>query len=154
MAAMAAERWLIVRVELNEGSGERIKPPPGRDLLVSTSHSFLEFAVAIDTGFARWDRGHLHLFRFPGGAEYMLGGDEDDPDIPDTETTSLRDLVLAEGTTFEYIFDFGDEWVHRCEVRATGVDPETVFGDVPIAPVPLFGWGTIPDQYGRTAPDD
>jgi hypothetical protein len=150
---MAVDGWLIVRVELIAGSGEAIDPPPGRDFLVSPTHSLLEFGVAIDSGFARWDLGHLHLFRLPGGETHMLGGDEEDPDVPGTESTLFRDLGLTKGTKFEYVFDLGDEWVHRCEVRAVGVDPEAAFGDVPPGPVPLFGWGTIPDQYGRTMPD-
>ena len=150
---MAVDDWLIVRVELIAGSGEAIDPSPGRDLLVSPTHSLLEFAVAIDSGFARWDLGHLHLFRLPGGETYMLGGDEEDPDVPSTESTRFGDLGLTKGTKFEYVFDLGDEWVHRCEVQAVRVDPEDAFGDVPPGPVPLFGWGTIPDQYGRTMPD-
>jgi hypothetical protein len=130
-----------------------VDPAPGRDFLVSSDHSLLELAVAIDSAFARWDLGHLHMFRFPDDGEYLLGGDEDDPEAASTESTLLGALGLAEGARFEYIFDLGDEWLHRCEVRAVGVDPETEFGDVPLGPVPLFGWGEIPDQYGRTAPD-
>jgi len=66
---VAKQSWLVIRVELVSGSGEEIEPPPGRDLLVSSAHSLLELAVAIDTRFARWDLGHLHLFRFSGGSE-------------------------------------------------------------------------------------
>jgi len=151
---MAEPSWLIVRVELVGGSGEVVDPAPGRDFLVSSAHSLLQFGVAIDAAFARWDLGHLHLFRFPGDGEYLMGGDEDDPDVPGTESTFLGSLGLEEGAEFEYIFDLGDGWLHRCEVRAVDVDPDAEFGDVPLGPVPLFGWGTIPDQYGRTAPDE
>jgi hypothetical protein len=151
---VARQSWFVIRVELVSGSGEEIEPPPGRDLLVSSAHSLLELAVAIDTRFARWDLGHLHLFRFPGGAEYVLGGGEDDDDTPSTESTRLGLLGLTQGTEFEYVFDLGEEWLHRCEVRAVDVDPDVEFGDEPLGPVPLFGWGTIPDQYGRSTPDD
>jgi hypothetical protein len=146
--------WFIIRVELLSGSGEEIHPPPGRDFLVSSGHSLLEFAVAIDTGFARWDLGHLHMFRLPGGSEYVLGGGEDGDDTPSTESTRLGLLGLARGTEFEYVFDLGDEWLHRCEVRAVDVDPEAEFGDEPASPIPVFGWGAIPDQYWRSAPDE
>jgi hypothetical protein len=151
---VAKQSWLVIRVELVSGSGEEIEPPPGRDLLVSSAHSLLELAVAIDTRFARWDLGHLHLFRFPDGAEYMLGGGEDGDDGPSTESIRLGRLGLTNGTEFEYVFDLGDEWLHRCEVQAVNVDPEVEFGEAPLGPVPLFGWGTIPDQYGRLTPDD
>jgi hypothetical protein len=148
---MARPSWLVIRVELLGGSGERIQPPPGRDFLASSDHSLLELGVAIDTAFARWDLGHLHLFRLPAGARYVMGGDEDG--TPGTESVFVGGLGLSEGTEFEYVFDLGDEWLHRCEVRSVGVDPEELFGDVPLGPVPIFGWGSVPDQYGRTTPD-
>lgn len=37
---------------------------------------------------------------------------------------------------------------HWCTVTATG-DPEELLGVVPDAPLPCWGWGSIPDQYGR-----
>jgi hypothetical protein len=150
---VAAPGWLTIRVELMSGAGQRLDPPPGRDFLVSSDDSLFEVSVAIDTYFARWDRGHLHLFRLPTGAEYVLGGKEEGDEATDTMAVTIGDLRLSAGTRFEYVFDLGDEWVHRCEVLAVDVDPEAEFGDLPPAPVPLFGWGSIPDQYGRTTPD-
>lgn len=151
---MATTGWLSIRVELVSGVGEPVDPPPGRDFLASEEHSLFELAVAIDTYFARWDRGHLHLFRFSGDSEYVLGGKEEGDEDTDTMSVTIGDLDLSAGTEFDYVFDLGDEWLHRCRVLAANVDPEEEFGDVPPAPVPLFGWGTIPDQYGRTTPDD
>lgn len=121
--------------------------------MVSSSHSLMELALAIDSAFARWDLGHLHLFQMPDGRRYMLGGG-DDEDTPSTESTQLGLLGLTPGVGFEYVFDLGDGWVHRCEVRAVDVDAREEFGDEPLGPVPLFGWGSIPDQYGRLTPDD
>jgi hypothetical protein len=34
-------------------------------------------------------------------------------------------------------------------VDAEKVDPTEVYGEPAAEPVPIFGWGTIPDQYGR-----
>ena len=150
---MAKPNWLVIRAELVSGAGDEFEPPPGRDFLTPSAFSLLELAVAIDTAFARWDRGHLHLFRFPDGAEYVLGGAEEGDEATDSQLRSIGELGLKPGAMFEYVFDLGDEWVHRCQILAVNVDPEVEFGDVPLAPVPLFGWGTIPDQYRRTAPD-
>ena len=75
--AMAKPSWSIIRAELVRGAGDEFDPPPGRDFLTSSDSSLLELAVAIDTAFARWDRGHLHLFQFPDGADYVLGGAEE-----------------------------------------------------------------------------
>ena len=58
---------------------------------------------------------------------------------------------LLEG--FGFRFDFGDEWIHECMVEESRVDPVEVYGEPPLEPVPIFGWGTIPDQYGRTTDD-
>jgi hypothetical protein len=127
---------------------------PAGDFLASSSFPLAELAVAIDSAFARWDLGHLHLYRFPDGAEYGLGGREEGDETTATESVVLEDLDLTTRATFEYVFDLGDEWRHRCAVLAVDVDPEEEFGEEPLGPVPLFGWGTIPDQYGRTTPDE
>jgi hypothetical protein len=49
---------------------------------------------------------------------------------------------------FEYVFDFGDDWRHRCTVEQEKADPLEEYGAKPSAPVPIWGWGQIPDQYG------
>ena len=33
--------------------------------------------------------------------------------IQDASKTKISDLMLKEKTTFEYLFDFGDEWLHE-----------------------------------------
>lgn len=58
-----------------------------------------------------------------------------------------------EGEVFDYEFDFGDSWEHRCTVLETGVVPEDAYGVRPKGPVAVWGWGMIPDQYGRTTPE-
>ena len=59
--------WLSIRVELVEGSGERLWPRPGRIFAAAQSHTFAALATAIDGAFARWDRAHLHEFRLADG---------------------------------------------------------------------------------------
>jgi hypothetical protein len=118
-------------------------------MLVSPDHTLAEFAEAVDVAFARWDHSHLHLFDFGDGGSFMLGGDEENEDVRDSCTTQLRSLKLQPGNSFTYIYDLGDEWRHDCEVEASNVDPEEAAGAVPDKPVPFWGWGTIPDQYGR-----
>ena len=51
----------------------------------------------------------------------------------------------------------GDDWTHACEFVAQEDPPD--FSRAPAyvrtsLPVPSFGWGTIPDQYGRLRDDD
>jgi hypothetical protein len=57
--------------------------------------------------------------------------------------------VLRPGDEFGYVFDLGDNWRHRCAVDAQTFDPAEHYHRVPRTPIPVFGWGTIPDPYGR-----
>lgn len=66
----------------------------------------------------------------------------------DHATTKVLASVKP-GERFGYRFDSGDEWIHECTVEPAKVDPLDVYGETPSTPVPIFGWGTIPDQYGR-----
>lgn len=51
--------------------------------------------------------------------------------------------------SFVYVFDLGDDWRHRCEIQSVDVDPAEAYGTLPDTPVPIWGWGWFPDQYGR-----
>ena len=61
---------------------------------------------------------------------------------------------LKPGERFAYEFDFGDGWLHVCTVGDQRIDPEEELGIVPASPMPYWGWGVIPDQYGRGWDDD
>lgn len=144
-----ARTWLTIRVELLSGVYAECDPAPGRVFLVGPRHTFQQLARAINVGFARWDFSHLYDFELSDGS--VVGfSDEDfgEDDVLDHATTKVVDRVKP-GARFGYRFDFGDEWIHECMVEASKVDPVDVYGDVPVEPVPIFGWGTIPDQYGR-----
>jgi hypothetical protein len=146
--------WIHVRVELLYGRGVDLDPPPGRIMLVGPGHTFADLAEAIDAAFARWDLSHLYLFELSDAR--LLG--EPDPDgfgTPTIDDASLRVAdVVADGETFTYVFDLGDDWTHRCTVDGTGEDPTEAIGSVPRTPVPVWGWGSIPDQYGRRTEHD
>ena len=141
--------WYLIRVELTSGRGEDFDPPAGRAFLVSPRHTFRQLAEAINAAFARWDLGHLYVFRLPDGSRIGTAfGDA-------TEQAAARTKVAKrlEGEVFDYEFDFGDSWEHRCTVLETGVVPEDAYGVRPKGPVAVWGWGMIPDQYGRTTPE-
>lgn len=48
-----------------------------------------------------------------------------------------------------YVFDLGDDWAHLGTAGPQPIDPLETLGIVPGKPLPYFGWGDIPDQYGR-----
>lgn len=153
---------MSVRVELLGGRGEDLWPWPGRVFAVGPAHTFMDLANAINDAFGRWDRSHLSLFNLADGrvvtdvetgaewAESIAG--------PITESVDIESAKVARtvgpGTEFQYTFDLGDDWIHRCVVGAGKVDPVEVLGITPRKPLPYWGWGSIPDQYGRRWSDD
>jgi hypothetical protein len=143
------ETWLTVRVSLLSGRGLDCDPPPGREFLVGPRHTFADLADAIDRAFARWDISHLHVFELPDGRS--VGYPDDELELEDQGELRVVDAIQP-GDVFTYTFDLGDEWVHSC-IADAGFDPRTEWGDVPTDVVPIFGWGAIPDQYGREEDD-
>ena len=152
-----ARTWLSVTVELLGGRGEELWPWPGRVFAVGPSHTFMDLANAINDGFARWDRSHLSMFTLADGrvvtdtetgAEMVesVGGPITEP--VDIESAKVARL-LGLGVEFQFTFDLGDDWTHRCVVGREKVDPIQVLGIAPGNPLPYWGWGSIPDQYGR-----
>ncbi len=140
--------WLAIKVELTDGRGQEFSPAPGRLFAAAPDHSFADLANAIDDGFARWDRGHLHEFQLGDGTRVGPVDEDAEEDLVDDRRSKLSRLSL--GDQFVYIFDLGDDWTHRCTVSNDLIDPLERLGMVPSKPTAFFGWGQIPDQYGRT----
>lgn len=145
-----ARTWLSIRVDLIEGMHvHELWPRPGRILLARPGMTFRVLADAINDAFARWDRSHLHAFTLADGTRISIRGPWDEPDeeeLDDTTTTLSR---LQPGEQFTFEFDFGDSWMHLCTVAEEKIDPHEVYGEAPDRPVAYWGWGWIPDQYGR-----
>ena len=145
---MPAHTWLSIRVELVEGRGEHYWPRPGRLFAAARSHFYAQLATAIDDAFGRWDRSHLHEFDLADGTRIGMPHPESgDEDMLDETRENLSRLQTSE--QFIYVFDLGDDWTHLCTVAEASIDPRDALGVVPNAPLPYFGWGNIPDQYGR-----
>lgn len=146
---------MSIRVELVEGRGDVFWPRPGRVFAASRTHTFGDLASAIDDAFARWDRAHLHQFWLADGRRVTTADDWDD--FGDDSDQALDDRRVTLGTLglgeeFAYEFDFGDGWRHLCAVGDQRIDPLDELGIVPVKPLPYWGWGAIPDQYGRRWP--
>lgn len=149
-----ARSWLSITVELVSGRGEDFWPRPGRVFVAARSTTFAALSDAINAGFARWDLNHLSQFDLADGTTIA----NTDPffDAPE-DTVEIRTAKLSTlklGDQFVYTFDFGDDWHHLCTVGPERVDPEEVYGITPNRPVPYWGWGSLPDQYGRRFADD
>lgn len=157
-----ARTWLSISVELLGGRGEELWPWPGRTFAVGPSHTFSDLAEAINGAFARWDLSHLSMFTLADGSVVTdaESGDEltASPFGPIRLPLDIKSAKVAKtlqpGAEFRFIFDLGDDWTHRCVVEGQKVDPLEVLGIRPNAPLAYWGWGTMPDQYGRRWADD
>ena len=142
-------------MDLLGGRGMALDPTPGRVFLVGPSHSFEQFASAIDAAFARWDLSHLHTFELSDGRRIGYPDDEFAPELVWLDHTKLKvTKEVKPGEEFTYVFDLGDHWEHRCVVEPEKADPLDEYGTVPPAPAVVWGWGSIPDQYGRRSFED
>ncbi len=144
-----ARTWLSIEVELVSGEGRAFWPRPGRTIAAARSHTFWHLARTINLGFGRWDLTHLSLFTLDDGTRISHADPWFDPPDGTIEIGKEKLSRLTLGEQFAYTFDLGDEWTHLCTVAPQKIDPESVFGEAPDAPTAYFGWGDLPDQYGR-----
>lgn len=157
-----ARTWYSITVELLGGRDGDLWPPPGRVFAVGPSHTFRDLAEAVNDAFARWDLSHVSLFTLADGrlvADEETGAEVANPmDGPPVESLDLDTAEVARtvslGAEFQFTFDLGDHWVHRCVVGPQKIDPVQELGIRPGRPLPYWGWGDIPDQYGRRWADD
>jgi Plasmid pRiA4b ORF-3-like protein len=92
------------------------KPPIWREVLVPTSMTMQTLHQTIQAAMGWWD---THLFEFDTGDD-RIG--EPDPDFDEADVTLARNVKLAtllrRGVRrFTYLYDFGDHWEHRIEVK-------------------------------------
>lgn len=145
---------MTIRVVLAAQADAALSQPAGRVLLVHADHAFSDLAEAIDTAFGRWDLTPLHQFEVEGRILLSPEGTGEDPEDEASDEVTVGEVGLRVGARFSYVFDLGEQWTHECSVEEVGVDPFEVAGDEPEVPVPVYGWGVIPDQYGRLSEDD
>jgi hypothetical protein len=146
MAGGGSMNYYEIEVQLMSGSHLPEGWMPGRWFQAPGSATLLELGEAIDASLGRWDLGHERSFAI-GERTHKVGGEGD------ANETTLDQLGLTAGSTFTYVFDLGDEWIHHCLVRNVAPDLMT-FGRKPDRPVAVYGWGSMPDQYGVDAITD
>ena len=128
-----------------------------RTMVLRGDHTLHDLHEMIYEAFDRYDE-HLYSFYFPKEPTRRDGFDfqakeysspvmleEPDP-FPEERPhnaakTTLDSLHLRVGQTFEYLFDFGDQWRH--EIRVVAKEPLTEKS----LPKPLERHGDSPSQY-------
>lgn len=112
-----ARTWLSVTVELLGGRGEDLWPCPGRIFAVGPAHTFMDFAIAINDAFARWDRSHLSMFTLADGRVITdeqtgdeMAGSTAGPIIAPLDIESAKVAkVVGLAAEFKFTFDLGDD---------------------------------------------
>jgi hypothetical protein len=94
---------------------DEIEPRIWRRILVPAEISLHQLHRIMQMLFEWYD---YHLYEFAIGEDRYQEPDPEAEDEPkDSTRAQLRDLGLAVGDEFTYLYDFGDHWVHRIRVE-------------------------------------
>jgi len=110
--AEAASAIVRIYVELRE-----IEPPVWRRIDVPADFTLAQLHRVLQIAFG-WEDRHLHEFRFQGVA-FGTPDPEAPPEMRNERKARLGGLVEA-GMTGEYLYDFGDDWVHELRIESSG----------------------------------
>ena len=119
-----------------------------RHIKIDADSVLCDLSSAILDAF-EFDDDHMHAFfmdnrawsQNPEACYWSDPDDEMDDNVnPTTDEVSLRDLQLAVGQKFLYVFDFGDEWRFSCRVLKI-LDEQTK------KPQVVRSVGDAPEQY-------
>ncbi len=107
--ASKASATAVLRVELLD-----IEPLVWRRVRVTRSVTFKQLHEILQIVMG-WQDSHLHEFR---AGKLILGVKDvneldERENLQDEDNWSLQDLLDAGVSEFEYVYDFGDDWVHR-----------------------------------------
>ena len=118
------------------------KPPVWRQMQVPEKFTFHEMHQLIQLAFG-WEDCHLYQFSPKGYASHPLIGipskDDWEPTDFNSMKTKLNKVFTYEKQTFNYIYDFGDDWSHKITL-------EKLVPDNLISPVCLNGKGACPPE--------
>lgn len=93
------------------------RPPVWRRVLVPAQFSFEKFHRVIQAAFG-WEDYHLYQFSPTGrGSQPRIGIPDDsgwsDAEIINSKRIELSEIFNTKGQKFTYIYDFGDNWIHK-----------------------------------------
>jgi hypothetical protein len=90
-------------------------PPVWRRLLVPEKFTFYRFHLVIQKAFG-WENAHLFQFSPKGWGSLPKIGlkiEEEDEEMQDCKKIKLSQVFNKPKQTFTYIYDFGDDWLHK-----------------------------------------
>jgi hypothetical protein len=95
-----------------------ISPPIWRSVHLdgNSTLAYLHRVLQVVMG---WENYHLYTFRIGGKAYGPPDPDGDDElNLIDAKRIRLRSVLRSVGTTFTYVYDFGDNWEHELLLEA------------------------------------
>ncbi|NNB89588.1 plasmid pRiA4b ORF-3 family protein [Corallococcus exiguus] len=108
----------VLHVELVD-----IAPAVWRELQVRSDTPLSKLHDILQASFG-WTNSHMHLFEDSSRQQYgdLVDGGADDfslggPPLLDERKYTVADLGPRARSVFGYIYDFGDDWVHRIRVK-------------------------------------
>lgn len=118
------------------------KPTVWRRILVPETFTFHELHNVIQSVFP-WDNYHSYQFS-PSGYGSMpliaLNSKEYQVDLNmESSETALKDVFKTEKQTYTYIYDFGDDWIHKITLEK--ILPEKI-----AKPICIKGKGKCPPE--------
>lgn len=99
-----------LRIDLRD-----IRPPIWRRVLVPGDMSLADLHNVIQTLF-NWLDYHLHIFDI-FGLHYGVPDPDDFMEVRDENDLRLATFIAGEGVSFDYTYDFGDDWRHSIKVE-------------------------------------
>ena len=138
-----------LQVELIGGPVE-VDQPVRRKLRIGGDRTLHELHGLIQRAF---DRAEDEPYEFMFGAPYeadsqrfagglVMAAEGEDEEMWETKLITLEELQLKDGQSFGYLFDFGEEWIHRITVSRSSEEPAYL-----IHPRVVDRVGTSPPQY-------
>jgi hypothetical protein len=102
---------------------DQVEPPVWRELLVDSRASLHQLHRIIQILFSWYDY-HLYEFAFDGR---RFEAPDPEREVEDASRVKLYDLQLTPGAVLQYLYDFGDRWLHTIEVQAVGVEADPAY---------------------------
>ncbi len=127
---------LQLKVEL-----QGVRPKVWRRVLVPASICLPKLHVVL-LHVMGWDGGHLHEFEFPEGRYGVPDPDWPNESMVDESKVTLT-KALGYSTTFNWTYDFGDDWAHKIKVERIDTMPAELKLQFPVC---LAGAGACPPE--------
>lgn len=97
-----------------------IEPPIWRTVIFPPNATLHELHRAIQMLFDWYD---YHLYQFEIDGRRFEAPDEE-AEGEDSTRTRLSEMIIESGQVLDYLYDFGDGWMHRIEVEDTDVSAD------------------------------